>query len=310
MSGYGTEEIKLLSHCTMCPHQCRADRFLGRSGFCKSDAGFAISSICVHKGEEPVISGVKGICNIFFSHCNLQCIYCQNYEISDNNIPLAKDYQSIEDVIEKIIETLNVTENVIGFVSPSQFIPQVITIIRAIRKTGRRPVTVYNTNGYDSPESLKMLEEYIDVYLTDFKYSDAILGYKYSGVRNYPEVALAAHKEIYRQKGANLLLDNKGIAISGIIIRHLILPGAVEQSIHVLRSIAEEISPALYISLMSQYYPTSRVKLHPELNRNITMVEYEQVLQAMHDFGFYRGWTQDIDSNSFYRPDFSLNQPF
>ncbi len=310
MSEYNAEEIKLLSQCTMCPHLCGTNRFSNKAGFCKSGAGFDISSICIHKGEEPVISGEKGICNIFFSHCNLQCIYCQNYTISGNTFSLAGGFATIDTIIDTILETLEQTENIVGFVSPSHFIPQVMAIIRAIHKKGKHPVMVYNTNGYDKTKSLQMLEEYIDVYLTDFKYSDAKLGYKYSGIRNYPEVAAEAHKEIYRQKGSNLILNKDGIAESGIIIRHLILPGATQQSINVLKFIAEEISPALHISLMSQYFPTPLVKQHQELSRTITCDEYNEVLNALYSFAFYRGWTQDINSNNFYRPDFSKSQPF
>jgi putative pyruvate formate lyase activating enzyme len=307
---YTEEELDQLSNCRLCPRECGADRLSGEQGYCKSDAGFNISSICIHKGEEPVISGKKGICNIFFSHCNLQCIYCQNHTISGNTFPVLNRYFTLEEVINTICETLEKSENIVGFVSPSHNIMQVIAIIKGLHRIGRYPVFVYNTNGYDKVKSLRLLEKYVHVYLPDFKYMDPIMAMKYSQANNYPEIVKAAIKEMYRQKGATLLVNNEGIAESGIIIRHLILPGEIEQSIKVLKYIAEEISPDLNISLMSQYFPTPKVNRHPELSRTLTMDEYNRVLDAFNAYGFYRGWTQALESNSFYRPDFGVNEPF
>jgi putative pyruvate formate lyase activating enzyme len=155
-----------------------------------------------------------------------------------------------------------------------------------------------------------MLEEYVDVYLPDFKYFDPAMALEYSGIKDYPGVAASALKEMYRQKGSTLLINDEGIAESGLIIRHLILPGAWIQSIAVLKFIAEEISPNLHISLMSQYFPTPLVDKHPVLNRTIMSDEYNKVLEAFHEFGFYRGWVQELDSNASFRPDFSCKEPF
>ncbi|HEX2936003.1 MAG TPA: radical SAM protein [Bacteroidales bacterium] len=294
----------------MCPRNCGVDRFSDKLGYCKADAAFHIASICIHKGEEPVISGSKGICNIFFPHCNLQCIYCQNHDISGNALHIDSWEMSFDQVIEKVCETLEQTENIVGFVSPSHYIPQVMAIIRGIKAKGKAPVFVYNTNGYDSVESLKMLEGLIDVYLPDFKYMDKHIAFRYSGARNYPEMASAALREMYRQKGSTLILDDYHIAQSGIILRHLVLPYATEQSIEVLRFIAEEISTKFHISLMSQYYPTACVQNHNELGRSLLKEEYEKVVNAFHEFGFYRGWVQDLGSQTVYRPDFSKAKPF
>jgi putative pyruvate formate lyase activating enzyme len=303
-------EIEYLAHCTLCPRNCGANRFSGKLGFCKSDATFSISSVCIHKGEEPTISGEKGICNIFFPHCNLQCIYCQNFDISRNDTGILPDSTSYPKLIEKICSVLDQTENIVGFVSPSHYIPQMLAIIRGIKGTGRNPVFVYNTNGYDKVESLKLLEGIIDVYLPDFKYMDADLAYRYSQARNYPEVASAAIKEMYRQKGSTLIINDRGLAESGIILRHLVLPGAVTQSIEVLRHIASELSAKLHISLMSQYYPTGLVGNNNELKRTIFQEEYKQVMDAFYELGFYRGWTQDLESQTTYRPDFLNDRPF
>ena len=303
-------EIELLSHCTLCPRNCGANRFTGPLGYCKSDAGFGISSICIHKGEEPVISGKNGICNVFFSHCNLQCIYCQNHEISSNDTPTSRSSQDFDTVISRICATLEKTENILGFVSPSHYVPQMLAVIRKLHALGKHPVIVYNSNGYDNVDTLKMLEGIVDVYLPDFKYMDSSLSKDYSQAGNYPEIATAALKEMYRQKGSTFIVDDNGIANSGIIVRHLVLPGAVNQSIDVLRFIADEISTKLHISLMAQYFPMEIVSSHHLLCRTISTREYQQVADAFHHLGFYRGWVQDLDSHASYRPDFSRDQSF
>ncbi len=310
MEFFTAEEISLLSGCTLCPRECGSNRFTGILGYCKSNAGFGISSICIHKGEEPVISGNKGICNVFFKHCNLQCIYCQNYEISRNDHRTIFPEQNFNTIISTICSTLEETENMVGFVSPSHYVPQMMAIIRALHHAGKHPVIIYNTNAYDKVDTLKRLEGMVDIYLPDFKYMDSGLAQKYSQARNYPEIASAALKEMFRQKGSTLIMNDHGIAESGIIVRHLVLPNAVEQSINVLKFIADAISPKLHISLMAQYFPTELVKTHPNLHRTITNEEYQQVIDAFHDLGFYHGWIQDLKSQSSYRPDFSKDQPF
>jgi len=299
-----------LSSCRMCPRNCGANRLAGEKGYCRSDAAFRISSICVHKGEEPVISGTKGICNVFFPHCNLQCIYCQNHEISDNHqCQTGKEY-SLEEVTETILNTLKFTENVVGFVSPSHYIPHVIRIIHKIKEAGLNPVFVYNTNGYDSVDSLKLLEGLVDIYLPDFKYADSTLAEELSGARDYPQIATAALKEMYRQKGSSLIINDDGIAESGIIIRHLVLPHQTAISKKVLDGIADETSSKMHISLMAQYYPTSKVQNHKYLNRALYREEYEEVLNHYYELGFYRGWVQELESNLNYKPDFKNSKPF
>jgi putative pyruvate formate lyase activating enzyme len=310
MNPYTREEIKCLAECTLCPRMCSVDRFSDTLGFCNSDAGFSISSICIHTGEEPAISGEKGICNIFFSRCNLQCIFCQNHDISSNHDFIIEKKLSLPEIIDRICVTLEQTENIVGFVSPSHQVVQMMAIIRGLRKAGKNPIIVYNTNGYDRVETLRMLEGQVDVYLPDFKYSDRELGLNYSEVRDYPENAMTAIKEMVRQKGTSLILNDRGVAESGIIIRHLVLPGAADQSIDVLRSIAWDISPDLHISLMSQYYPTTHVEATRRLNRTITPSEFNRVVEAFHHFGFYRGWIQDMESHAEFRPDFKKEKPF
>lgn len=307
---FPAEDIAALSNCRICPRNCGVNRIAGELGYCKSDAGFHISSICIHKGEEPVISGNKGICNVFFSRCNLQCLFCQNHEISRNQEAIIEKKMSLDEVVSKIKETLAQTENIVGFVSPSHFVPQIRAIIKRLREEGLNPVFVYNTNGYDKAETLRSLEGLIDVYLPDFKYIEPELALAFSQARNYPQVAGEALKEMYRQKGSSLKVNDEGLVESGMIIRHLVLPNAVENSVNVLKFIAEELSERIHISLMSQYFPTSLIKHIPQLNRVITSEEYELVSEAFHKLGFFRGWLQEPESQSHYRPSFGNDLAF
>jgi putative pyruvate formate lyase activating enzyme len=316
--------IEALEECTACPRNCRVNRIHAPSGYCKTGAGFSISSICIHRGEEPVIGGKQGICNIFFSGCNLHCIYCQNHEISfagkyfrtgqgrsvqQANI-LLPDSLSLQKVIKKTAGILDQGISSVGFVSPSHVVPQVRAIISALRNQGRNPVFVYNTNAYEKAETIRSLDGLIDVYLPDFKYMDASLASELSDAPDYPGIALAAIKEMYRQKGSVLNIDEKGQARSGLIIRHLVLPGHLENSLSVLRNIAEEISTGVAVSLMSQYSPTIYVRKMKGLNRCLHAEEYQQVVSVMEQLGFRKGYKQEMDSSSNYQPDFSRNHPF
>ncbi len=305
-----TLQLQELKNCNFCPRNCNIDRFATLKGYCKTYAGYYIASIVVHKGEEPPISGNKGICNVFFAHCNLQCVYCQNHQISRNNIPLQNFEMTLEEVLDKIIAILDTGINIVGFVSPSHFVLQVIEIIKGLYRRGYFPITVYNTNAYDKVETLQLLENYIDVYLPDLKYVDNHLAAKYSKAFNYPEVAKAAIKEMFRQKGSEVVINKDGYAESGLIIRHLVLPNHTENSKQVLRFIAKELSPDVHISLMSQYYPTADAFKFKELSRPITPEEYETVLTEMEKLGLKNGWIQELDSSENYRPDFNFEHPF
>jgi len=299
-----------LRDCAICPHECHVNRFDAAGGVCRSDTSFNIASICIHKGEEPVISGPKGICNIFFTNCNLQCVYCQNYQISDIKIPRKPFRMELGQIVTEITSILDRGINMAGFVSPSHFVPQMKIIIQAIKDAGYSPRWVYNTNAYDKVETLKSLEGLIDVYLPDFKYMDPLLARVLSKADDYPEKSSAAIKEMYRQKGSALHLSDEDTALSGMVIRHLVLPGQVRNSLQVLRFIAEEISPKLHISLMSQYYPTARVMGHKFLGRELYDEEYMQVVKEMETLGLDYGWVQGIESKGHYRPDFENEHPF
>ncbi len=299
-----------LRDCSICPHECGVDRSGAKLGFCQSGVGFSVASIFPHKGEEPVISGDKGICNIFFNHCNMQCVYCQNYEISRNRETVAEETLNVEEILERIEQVLDGGISLVGFVSPSHFIPQMKVLIAALREIRPGLRFVFNNGGYDRAEEIAGLEGMIDVYLPDFKYSDESLARRYSQAPHYPDVAKRVLKEMFRQKGSNLRLDDDGVVEAGMIIRHLVLPGEVENSKAVLRFIAEELSPGVHVSLMSQYWPTPLVRNHGRLSRKVTPEEYDEVLAEFGRLGFYRGWVQELDSPDHYRPQFSADRPF
>jgi len=302
-----------------------------------------ISSIVLHRGEEPPISGEKGIVNVFFPSCNMECVYCQNWEISCRGTE--GTVMTPDEVCDEIIRLLPLSENNLGFVSPTHFVPQMVSIVEELRRRGHNSTIIYNTNGYELASTLRTLEGIVDVWLPDFKYSDDSIALELSSAPRYREYALSALKEMVHQVGTSLHIDDRGIARRGIIIRHLVLPGFVENSIGVLKLIVEQLSPNLHISLMSQYYPPDRVvaidrasqfanlsqrlRKSPEhevseswinpvpsvsgrksLNRTITRNEYETVLNEFHALGFNRGWLQEFESHRNYRPDFSKDQPF
>jgi putative pyruvate formate lyase activating enzyme len=276
-----------------------------------------ISSIVIHRGEEPPISGEKGIVNVFFPSCNMQCIYCQNWEISCRGTQGA--VMNLDEVCDAIIELLPQSENNLGFVSPSHCVLQTVSIVEELRRRGHYPTIIYNSNGYDLPETIRSLEGIVDVWLPDFKYSDDSLARELSQTPDYSRFALESLRAMVHQVGTTLHTDDRGIATRGIIIRHLVLPGFAENSIGVLKLISEELSPNLHISLMSQYYPPDNILLkirnsrfanHKSLHRSITHSEYETVLEAFHALGFTRGWVQEFESHLSYRPDFSKKHPF
>jgi putative pyruvate formate lyase activating enzyme len=307
---YDDNDRLILEYCTLCPRECSVNRYKESDGYCGTNAGMNISSICIHMGEEPTISGKDGICNVFFAGCNLHCIFCQNHQISqsdalgrDNRIDLKTALDQIEDILSTGISS-------IGFVSPSHVVPQMKAIIKGLNSRGFYPVTVYNTNSYDSIETIRSLSGLIDVYLPDFKYVTPELAQEYSDALDYPSVALKAIKEMYYQKGSTLRIDDNGKAENGLLIRHLVLPGHSQESISVLETIAEELSPGVHISLMSQYHPTYMVKNHQVLNRPLYKSEYEAVVQATEEMGFRNSWVQDMDSHQNYKPDFHKEHPF
>lgn len=297
-----------LRSCRLCPHQCKIDRFK-TTGFCRTGSEPFVSSIVCHLGEEPVLSGEKGICNVFFAHCNMQCVYCQNHQISRNSIKQSSWETDTHRIADSIAAILDRGIGLLGFVSPSHQIIAMLEIIEELARRGYEPGIVYNTNAYDSVQSLKKLEGIVDIYLPDFKYASNKTGEQYSGVKNYYEIAKAAFKEMYRQKGKQLHIDDNGIAESGILVRHLVLPGHADDSVEILQMLAADFSPQLHLSLMSQYYPPEGLGLPSGLGRTLYQDEYNTVLKTMESLGF-NGWAQLLESNENYRPDFDSDMPF
>ncbi|MCQ2958719.1 MAG: radical SAM protein [Bacteroidales bacterium] len=294
-----------LSNCTLCPHKCSVNRAEGKLGFCKLDSGLHIANISLHKGEEPIEGSENGVCNVFFSHCNLRCVYCQNYQISQPDTIVRNEITDYENAVNQIVAILRGDVNFLGFVSPNSHIPQMLKIIELVNEKGFFPKIIYNTNAYENVETLKMLEDIVDVYLPDFKYADNELGLKLSGIPHYCETALSAIQEMYRQK-KNVLSENNPV----LIIRHLVLPNHVENSIKALDLIAENISVDVFVSLMAQYFPVYKALKNDSINRILTKQEYYFVLDKLDELGFENGWTQLLDSNYYYQPDFNKENPF
>lgn len=296
--------------CNNCPRSCNVSRTDTELGYCNTNNSVNVSSVCIHNGEEPVFGGDNGICNVFFSNCNMQCVYCQNYQISGNNdLSFNKEF-TIDEIVKEIKKYIPSKTNYLGFVSPSHQFHQTIEIIEKLNSEGITPTTVYNTNCYDSLENLKTYGKYFDVYLPDFKYADNNLSKEYSDTPDYFEVAKEAIKEMYNQKGSDLVLNEDETIKSGLIIRHLVLPGNIENSKKVLKFIAEELSTDISISLMSQYNPTLNVKDFSPLNRTLSQGEYYEVIDELDELGFDFGWMQELDSSENYNPDFEQSHPF
>lgn len=299
---YTEEEKEALRHCELCPRKCGVNRLEGEKGFCNCGCGLEIAMVCNHKGEEPILSGEKGICNVFFSHCNLQCVYCQNKQISSNKVSMFHPFKTFDELIEKIKRTLLQSENVLGFVSPSHHQMLMKAIIRRLHEEGFYPKTIYNTNAYDNPSALKKLEGIIDIYLPDYKYTDPDLAKQLSKAEDYPRQALDAIKEMYRQKGNSLLTDSENRIESGLIVRHLVLPSKTENSKRVLDNLCD-ISFNLNISLMSQYAPLEPLDFD-FLNSRLTQDEYDEVCDYFFSIGLHKGFFQELSSQDNLVPDF------
>lgn len=299
--------LEILKLCNACPHNCKVNRTAGDLGICASGYLPIVSSYTAHHGEEPVLSGRNGAGNIFFGNCNLKCIYCQNYEISQNWNVERHHEVSHERLADIMIELQNRECHNIGLVSPTHFTATILKSIYLAAGKGLKLPIIYNTNGYDSVEMLKLYDGVIDIYLPDFKYGESDYAKKYSNAENYFEHTKAALKEMYRQVGDELIYEGE-VVVKGLIIRHLVLPNGLAESEKVFRFIAEELSPKVHISLMSQYYPTNQVYKEILLDRKLRQSEYEKAIEFMDKYGLENGWIQEMESNDYYRPHFKENR--
>ena len=265
--------IPEFKNCNLCPHKCNIDRTDGKIGRCKAQDKVRIALYSIHNFEEPCISGEKGSGTVFFSNCNLNCVYCQNYEISQ--LGKGKDI-TIEDLANIfLIQQEKGVEN-INLVTPTSYTLQIIEAIKIAKKKGLSIPIIYNTNGYEKIETLKLLEGYIDVYLPDLKYAENNLGLEYSKVYNYFEITKEAIKEMIRQVGCPKFNSN-GMIEKGVIIRHLVLPNQINNSKKVLNWIQSELPKNIYISVMAQYFPTYKAKDVESLNRKLTKKEWKEI---------------------------------
>lgn len=305
----------LLRACTVCPRDCGNDRLAGVLASCASGERPIVSSHTPHFGEEPCLSGTRGAGNIFFGNCNLRCVYCQNYQISQD-YPVQKTNEvTVERVAEMALALQERGCHNIGFVSPTHFAPQMAKAVLLAARAGLRLPIVYNTNAYDSVEVLRLLEGVVDVYLPDFKYADAGAGSLYSKVPDYPARARAALLEMFRQKGSRLELDEEGLLRGGLLVRVLVLPNGAAGVGETLAWIAETLSPRVAISLMAQYYPIHRAasnEKYAALSRSITAEEWEEALGALEANGLSNGYQQELETaGKYYRPDFrDRDKPF
>ena len=299
----------MLEKCEICPRKCKVNRIAGKKGYCNLDDKVKVALVSAHDFEEPCISGkgknTKSSGTIFFSNCNLRCVFCQNYEISQEE--KGKDI-SIERLAEIFIEQQERMLNNINLVTPTMYIPQIIEAIKIAKSRGLNIPIIYNSNGYENAETLKMLEGYIDVYLPDFKYYDDELAIKYSSAPNYFEYATKAIKEMYRQVKAPKF-DEYGIIKKGVIIRHLILPNYIQNTKRILKWIKENMPSDIYVSIMAQYFPTYKAKKIEKLNRKLTLKEYKEIEKYLYLIGLENGYMQDLGKHEEeYVPDFNFDK--
>ena len=294
-----------MKRCVLCPRKCRVDRTAGERGFCGLANEILVSHSLPHHGEEPPISGDRGAGTVFFSSCNLGCCYCQNYQIS--HVLRGKRIRT-GDLSRTMLDLRKGGCHNIEAVTPTPQLPRIIEAVFEAREAGLDIPLVYNCGGYENPDMIRLLEGVVDVYLPDFKYGREEDALELSRVGDYPRWALESLKEMMRQAGDSLVTEG-GIAVKGMIVRHLVLPGKRENSLEVLRLIRKHLSIHLPLSLMSQYTPTPPMKGHPLLGRRVTRGEYEEIVNKALDMGFEEIYTQKVDERTL-SPDFDQDRPF
>ena len=282
-------KVKELEKCEICPHKCKVNRANGEYGRCKCNDKIKIALVSTHEYEEPCISGKNGSGTVFFSNCNLACMYCQNYEISQ----LGKGREiTIEELAEIFLKQQEKNVNNINLVTPTMYAYQIIEAIKIARKNGLKLPIIYNTNGYENVETIRALDGYVDVYLPDLKYYSDILSKKYSGVGSYFKVATEAIKEMYKQVG-QATFNEDGIITKGVIVRHLVLPNHLQNTKHVLKWIKENLGD-IYVSIMAQYFPTYKAKEDSEIGRKLTKKEYKEIENYLYTLNLKNGYIQEL----------------
>lgn len=316
-----TLTLKSYQHCTLCPRECKVDRTQGQKGYCGERERLRISSIGAHFGEEPPISGTNGSGTVFFTGCSLKCCFCQNYQISFQGLG---NYYTCEQVVDELLRLVEFYQiHNVNFVTPDHFLPHTVKIVEMLREKDVKLPILYNMSGYQRVESMKVLEEYADIYMPDFKYADSKLAKELSGAGDYPLRAIDSLIEMVRQKGfLDSFTEKRSIASKGVLVRHLILPEQVQNSKDVLTTLFVEFGKAIPISLMSQYYPPAILERDDNFSRNsylrrrITFQEFENVYEHALSLGFTHllvQYPQDFISEkdkTDFSPDFRKKKPF
>jgi putative pyruvate formate lyase activating enzyme len=280
--------LEILKDCNVCPRDCRIDRTAGKVSHCGVDARLKVSSANLHHGEEPPISGSRGSGTIFLSGCNLKCVYCQNYPISQLR---HGDYMTADEVARRMMLLQDRGAHNINFVTPTHYVPQLMEAMLNAYKQGLELPIVYNSSGYDKVETLRMLDGIVEIYMPDMRYADSGHSGCYSDVPDYPEVNRKAIKEMFRQVG-DLKLDSAAVATQGLLIRHLVLPNRISGSKEIFDFLAKEVSIGSYVSLMSQYFPAHEANSIENLKRRLKRDEYKEALDAFEESGLYNGYIQ------------------
>ena len=285
--------MNILEKCTLCPHECNVNRLNGEVGRCKSDYRVKISLADLHYYEEPCISAKNGSGAVFFTGCNMNCKFCQNYEISQ----LCNGrITTIKELANEFLKLQNKGANNINLVTGCIYVPQIIEALKIAKKNGLRIPVVYNSSGYEKKETIQMLDGYVDVYLPDLKYYYNDLAKNLSGINNYFEIATNAIKEMYRQVG-NPIFDEKGKKKKGLIIRHLVLPNHLQNTKQVLKWIKKNMSSDVFVSVMAQYFPEYKALEMEDINRKLTYEEYTEIQDYIDRIGVKNGYMQDLEEN-------------
>lgn len=280
-----------LASCGSCPRKCKVDRLAGKTGYCRMSAGIQISHAGLHFGEEPPLSGTGGSGTIFFTGCNLRCVFCQNYRISQEYRPGESQTLTADGLAAQMLRLQAQGAHNINFVSPSHVIFQMADAIVAARRQGLTIPVVYNSNGYDSVDALRQIDGLVEIYLPDIKYLDNILAKRYSGVDDYADTVPGVLTEMLHQVG-NLEVDENGIAIRGVLVRHLVLPGLLENSRKCLEFLAR-LSPEMCVNIMAQYTPHYKACRYPEIDRGLRHEEYAAVLEYARELGLKNVMAQE-----------------
>ena len=297
-----------LTKCECCPRKCGVNRLAGQTGFCRIGSSVQISHAGLHFGEEPPISGTRGSGTIFFAGCNLRCVFCQNYQISQEFHTGRTRTLTIDELASETLRLQDKGAHNINFVSPSHVIFQMADAIQVAQGQGLVVPVVYNSNGYDAVDALRQIRGLVDIYLPDIKYMENESGKRLSMVDDYADVVPGVLREMLAQVG-HLEMDEDGIAVQGLLVRHLVLPNYLDNSRRCLRFLAD-LSPDIFVSIMSQYSPQYKARDYPEINRTLTKDEYDEITDYALDLGLENAFIQELTSQEHYLPDFDQERPF